>query len=105
MRVNSRSSSSPRDGCISAVEHMFNDTAMYARHTGKQSFGEGKQSKSWSKGEGKVKSKENKVKIQRNHRCQRLAHGQNIENWSLRSSKLEIRGKIGHSGICTDMSH
>ena len=85
-----KGSSSPRDGCfVSALEHIFNETALHARTQASKSSGKGKQSKSGSKSEGKGKSKENKGeikrKIQRNQRCQRLAQGQNIENWSLRS--------------------
>ena len=66
--VNSRSSdkgkgsSSRRDGCFSAVEHILNETAMHARHTGKQSSSKGKQTKPWSKSEGKGKGKKNKRK-------------------------------------------
>ena len=69
-------------GVSSAVEHIFNVTAMHAKATGKQSSGKGKQSTSWSKSEGKGKSKERKGKhkgkikrCQKNQRSQRVAQG------------------------------
>ena len=47
---------SPLDGCfLSAVQHIFKETAMPRKSTGNQSSGKGSQSKSWSKGEGKGK--------------------------------------------------
>ena len=41
-----------------AMEHIFNETAMHAK--GNQSSWKGKQSKSWSKSEGRGNSKESK---------------------------------------------
>ena len=46
----------------SAVEHIFNGTAMHAKANGKPSSGKGKQSKSWSKSEDKGKNQERKGK-------------------------------------------
>ena len=84
-----KGSSSPRDGCFKCGGTHFQRDCNARKNTGKQPSGKGKQSKSWSKREGKGKSEENKGKIQRtiprNERCQRLAQGQNIDNWSLRS--------------------
>ena len=69
---------------LSAVEHIQRDCTT-RKSTGNQSYGKGKQSKSWSKSE----PWEIRRKIQRNQkcepRCQRLTQGQNIESWSLRS--------------------
>ena len=53
-----KGSSSRVMGVLSVVEHIFNETAMHAKSTGKQSYGKGKQSKSWSKSEGKGKGEE-----------------------------------------------
>ena len=81
-------SSSPRDGWFKCGGAHFQRDCNARKNTGKQSSGKGKQSKSWCKSEGKGKSKENKQKskgYQGNQRCQRLAQGQNIEKWSLRS--------------------
>ena len=47
---------------LSAVEHIFNETATQARTIGKRSSWQSKQSKSWSTSEGKGKSKENNAK-------------------------------------------
>ena len=75
----------------------LNNSTKYQLHAliGKQSYGEGKQSKSWSKSDSKGRSKENKGKSQENpggpevgaEVLERLAQGQNIENWSLRFLK------------------
>ena len=88
-------------GVPSAVEHIVNETTVHARTQASNRM-------AWSKSEGKGKIKENKRKSKGKSKGtksanQRLTQGQNIENWSLRSSKLEIGGKLGHSGICTDM--
>ena len=80
-------------GVLSAVEHTFNETAMHAKSTGKQSSGRSKQSMSWSKSEGKGKSEENngiskyspKEPKRCDPRCQRHTQGQNIDNWSIKS--------------------
>ena len=56
-----KGSSSPRDGCCGGAH--FQRDCNARKSTGKQSYGKGKQSKSWSKSEpsysGKGKSKEN----------------------------------------------
>ena len=49
-------------GVSSAVEHIFNETARHARAQASNRLARSKQSKSWSKSEGKGKSKENKGK-------------------------------------------
>ena len=53
-------SSSPRDGCFKCGGAHFQRDCNASKSTGKQSSGQGRQSKSWSKSEGKGKSKENK---------------------------------------------
>ena len=58
--------SSPRDGCFMCGGAHFQRDCNARKGTGKQSYGKGKQSKSWSKSEpsfsGKGKCKENKGK-------------------------------------------
>ena len=45
-------------GVLSAVEHIFNETAMHARaQASNQSSGKGKQSKSWSKSEPSLRQR------------------------------------------------
>ena len=97
--VNSRSSgkgkgtSSPRDGSVKCGGAQFQRDCFERKSTGKQSSGKGNQSKSWYKSEGKGKSKGNKGKSKGKSKGtkggQRFAQGQNIENWSLRSSGSE----------------
>ena len=55
-------SPSPRDGCFKCVGAHFQRDCNARSNTGKQSSGKCKQSKSWSKTEGKGKSKENRRK-------------------------------------------
>ena len=61
-----KGSSSPRDGCFKCGGAHFQRDCNARKSTGKQSYGRGKQSKSWSKSEpsfsGKGKSKEHKDK-------------------------------------------
>ena len=57
-----KGSSSPRDGCFKCGGAHFQRDYNARKSTGKQSYGEGKQSKSWSKSEGKGKITENKEK-------------------------------------------
>ena len=57
-----KGSSSPRDGCFKCGGAHFQRDCNARKSTGKQSYGKGKQSKSWSKSEGKGKSKENNGK-------------------------------------------
>ena len=57
-----KGSSSPRDGCLKCGGAHFQRDCNARKCTGKQSSGKGKRSKSWSKIEGKRKSKENKGK-------------------------------------------
>ena len=82
-----KGTSSPRDRCFKSGGAHFQRDCNARNSTGKQSSGKGKQSKSWSKSEGKVK-KENKGKSngksRRNQkcepRCQRCTQRQNIES-------------------------
>ena len=64
-----KGSSSPRDGCFKCGGAHFQRDCNARKTTGKQSSGQGKQSKSWSESEpsfsGKGKSKENKGKFTR----------------------------------------
>ena len=55
-----KGSSSPRDGCFKCGGAHFRRDCNARKGTCKQSYGKGKQSKSWSKSEGKGKNKENK---------------------------------------------
>ena len=55
-----KGSSSPRDGCLKCGGAHFQRDCNARKSTGKQSSGKGKQSKSWSKSEGKGMGKENK---------------------------------------------
>ena len=55
-------SSSPGDGCFKCGGAHFQRDCNARKSTSKQSSGKGKQSKSWSKIEGKGKSEENKGK-------------------------------------------
>ena len=55
-----KGSSSPLDGCLKCGGAHFQRDCNARKSTGKQSSGKGKQSKSWSKSEGKGMSKENK---------------------------------------------
>ena len=53
-------SSSPRDGCVNKCGGAhFQRDCNARKNTGKQSSGKGKQSKSWSKSEGKGRTREN----------------------------------------------
>ena len=67
-----KGSPGPRDGCLSAVEHIFNETAMHAKARASNRMEKGKQSKSWYESEpsfsGKGKSKENKDKSNGNRK-------------------------------------
>ena len=98
-------------GVLSAVVHIFNETAMHARAQASNRMAKVKQSKSWSKSEpsfsDKGKSKENngksKGKSKETKSAKQGAKGlltqvQNIENESFKSSKLEIRDKLGKLG-------
>ena len=62
-----KGSSSPRDGCLKCGGAHFQRDCNARKGTGKQSYGNGKQSKSWSKSEpsfsGKVKSEQSKGKF------------------------------------------
>ena len=80
-----KGSSSPRDGCFECVGAHFQRDYNARKSTGKQSYGKGKQSKSWSKSEGKGKSKENNEKSKGKSKGTKGAKGSHIENWYLRS--------------------
>ena len=79
------------------------------KNTGKQSSGKGKQSKSWSKSEGKGKSEDNKGKSKGQSKGSKGAKGSHKGKTSKTGlsglEKIEIRGKLGNSGICTVMYH
>ena len=57
---NGKGSSSPRAGCFKCDGAHFQRECNARIGNGKQSSGKGKQSKSWPKGDGKVKSEESK---------------------------------------------
>ena len=78
----------------SVVEHTFNETAMHAKATVSNYLARAhRASHAWSKSEGKGKSEENKGKSKGQSKgtkgAKGSAQGLNIENWSLRSWKLE----------------
>ena len=50
-----KGSSSPRDGCFKCVGAHFQGDCNARKNTGKQSSSKGKQSKSWSESEAKVR--------------------------------------------------
>ena len=52
-------------GVLSAVEHIFNETAMHGKAQASNRMAKGKQSKSLFMSEGKCKSKENKGESKR----------------------------------------
>ena len=103
-------------GVSSAVEHIFNETAMHAR-AHKQSSGKGKQSNSWSNGEpsfsGKSKSKENKKNSKRKSRATKSSNQgvkssnkgktSNTDLSSLKNAKSEASSETQESGnVCTN---
>ena len=69
---------------------------------GKQSFGKGKQSNSWSKSDGNGKSKESKGRTSKGKA--KGAYKVTTSKTGLSNLKLEIRDKFRSSGICTDVS-
>ena len=73
-----KGSSSPRDGCFfSAVQHIFNETAMHARTQASNRLARANRASHGPRVRAKVreKTRENQRKLQRNQRCQRFAHG------------------------------
>ena len=113
-----KGSSSPRDGCCKCGGAHFQRDCNARESKSKQSYSKGKQSMSWSKSEpsfsDKGKSRENKGKSNGKSKGTKganqgakglLAQVQNIENESLKFSKLEKRDKLGNLGICTVAYH
>ena len=75
-------------GVLSAVEHIFNETAVHARAQASNRLAMANRASHGPRVRAKARVKRTREiqrKIQRNQRCQRFAQGQNIENWSLRS--------------------
>ena len=80
-------------GVLSAVEHIFNETAMHAKAQASNRMAKANRASHGPRvrAKARVKKEQRKIqrKIQRNQkcepRCQRLTQRQNIENWSLRS--------------------
>ena len=86
-----KGSSSPRDGCSEKCGGALFQRDCNAREsTGKQSFGKGKQSKSWSKSEGKGNSKENKGKSEGKSKGTKGA---------IQGAKGSHKGKTSNTGL------
>ena len=99
-------------GVLSAVEYIFNENAMHARaqasnrraRANRASHGPRVRAKERGKKTRETPKecpKEPKVRI----KVSKVHTRENIEKWSLRSGKLEIRDKLGNSGTCTNMFH
>ena len=83
-----KGSSSPLDGCFECGGAHFQRDCNARKSTGKQSSGKGKQSKSWSKSDGKGKSKENREIPKESPKEPKVpkAHTRvKQENWFIRS--------------------
>ena len=66
--VKGKGSSSPRDGCLKCGGAHFQRDCNARRSTGKQSYGKGKQSKSWSKSEPlKTRNRRQVQKLRNRH--------------------------------------
>ena len=94
----------------SAVEHMFNETAMHAKLNSKQSSGNGKQSRSWSKNDGKVKSEEEGEEKSKGCKGARGSYKRNTSKTGLSSfetPKSETSSETQESAQTnhTDISH
>ena len=110
--VKDKESSSLRDGYFKCGGAHLRE----CKGTGNQSCGKCKQSKSWSKSEpsfsGKGKSKESKGKSKgkskgaksANQSAKGVRKDKNRRRVS-QVSKLALRGRLRHSGICTDIHH
>ena len=75
-------------GVFSAVEHIFNETAMHARTQASNRLAKENRASRGPRVRATVRVKRTREiqrKILWNQRCQRFAQGQNIDNWSLRS--------------------
>ena len=108
-----RWSLSPRDGCFKSGGAHFQRDRTARWSTGEQSLGKCKQCKSWSKSEGKGRSKENKGNSKRKSKGTKGAiqgakgsHKGKTSKTSLSGlENSQIRDKLGNSGIGTNMSH
>ena len=98
-----KGSSSPRGGCFKCCGAHFQRDCNARKSTSKQSFGKGKQSKSWSKSEGKGKREENKGKFKGKSRGTKGAKGSHKGKTSktglsgLENSKPEISSETQES--------
>ena len=72
-------------GVLSAVEHIFNETAMHARAQASNRLAKANRASHGPRVRAKVRVKRIRENPKCEPRCQRLAQGQNIENWSPRS--------------------
>ena len=93
----------------SAVEHIFNETAMHAKGNSKASSGNDKQSRSWSKSDGKVKSKESEEKSKGSKGARGSYYGITSKTGlsSLETPKSETSSETQESAQTnhTDISH